>query len=364
MRRAAEACVGRAARSGTRALGRRAREWGDAQPLGEPVSNFSHAGYLRRRGEGQGLQSARATSSRWCRRSAGASISAHPPFALYRALRRTNPSPFMFYFNFGPFQVVGASPEILVRVFGGEVTIRPIAGYPQTRADARGGTARSRPTCWRTKRNWPSTLMLLDLGRNDVGPPSPRSAPSARPREFIVERYSPRDAYRLERGGRACRRITTRSRRCWPVFRRAPCRARPRSARWRSSTKLEPEKRGVYGGGVGYFSAGRRHGHVHRAEDRREVQDGTLYIQAGGGVVYDSDPQAEFEETGEQGPRHPAAAAEDAGAVQRAETVRAGPPGRGSTRARACRGYHAAGVFMDREGLPTALCGNALRPRH
>ncbi len=78
-----------------------------------------------------------------------------PPFALYRSLRRTNPSPFMFYFNFGGFQVVGASPEILVRVFGNEVTIRPIAG---TRP--RGATpkkiAPTKPICWLTKRNWPS----------------------------------------------------------------------------------------------------------------------------------------------------------------------------------------------------------------
>ncbi len=79
-----------------------------------------------------------------------------PPFALYRSLRRTNPSPFMFFFNFGGFQVIGASPEILVRVFGGEVTIRPIAGTRPRGATPEEDRA-SRPTCWPTRRNWPST---------------------------------------------------------------------------------------------------------------------------------------------------------------------------------------------------------------
>ena len=101
--------------------------------------------------------SAPATSSRWCRASAGRSPSTLPPFALYRALRRTNPSPYMFYFDFGGFQVVGASPEILVRVKGGTVTDPPDRRHPAARRDAGRGRARSRPSCSPTPRSAPST---------------------------------------------------------------------------------------------------------------------------------------------------------------------------------------------------------------
>ena len=103
------------------------REMGEAHEIAEPVSNFAKPDYLA------AVETAKdyiragdifqvVPSQRWRQ------AFREPPFALYRALRRTNPSPFMFFFNFGGFQVIGASPEILVRVFGGEVTIRPIAG--------------------------------------------------------------------------------------------------------------------------------------------------------------------------------------------------------------------------------------------
>ncbi|MBO6885223.1 MAG: chorismate-binding protein, partial [Marivita sp.] len=110
-----------------RALPQQAREMGEAAEIAPPVSNFTHEGYK------QAVEKAKdyiragdifqvVPAQRWTQDFP------LPPFALYRSLRRTNPSPFMFYFNFGGFQVIGASPEILVRVFGNEVTIRPIAG--------------------------------------------------------------------------------------------------------------------------------------------------------------------------------------------------------------------------------------------
>ena len=284
-----------------------AREMGDAQPLGEPVSNFSHAGYLAAVEKAKDYIRAGdifqvVPSQRW------RLDFAHPPFALYRALRRTNPSPFMFYFNFGPFQVVGASPEILVRVFGGEVTIRPIAGTRkrgQTPEEDRALEA----DLLADEKELAEHLMLLDLGRNDVGRVA--KIGTVRPtEEFIVERYShvmhivsnvvgelsdDHDALSALLAGLPAGTVS----------------GAPKVRAMEIIDELEPEKRGVYGGGVGYFSAG---GDMDMCIALRTavVQDGTLYIQAGGGVVYDSDPQAEFEET-ENKARAIRRAAEDAG---------------------------------------------------
>jgi anthranilate synthase component 1 len=284
-----------------------AREMGDAQPLGEPVSNFSHADYLAAVEKAKDYIRAGdifqvVPSQRW------RLDFAHPPFALYRALRRTNPSPFMFYFNFGPFQVVGASPEILVRVFGGEVTIRPIAGTRkrgQTPEEDRALEA----DLLADEKELAEHLMLLDLGRNDVGRVA--KIGTVRPtEEFIVERYShvmhivsnvvgelsdDHDALSALLAGLPAGTVS----------------GAPKVRAMEIIDELEPEKRGVYGGGVGYFSAG---GDMDMCIALRTavVQDGTLYIQAGGGVVYDSDPQAEFEET-ENKARAIRRAAEDAG---------------------------------------------------
>ncbi|UWQ06207.1 anthranilate synthase component I [Aliiroseovarius crassostreae] len=216
-----------------------------------------------------------------------------PPFALYRSLRRTNPSPFMFYFNFGGFQVVGASPEILVRVFDGEVTIRPIAG---TRP--RGKTPEEDKALeldlLADQKELAEHLMLLDLGRNDVGRVA--KIGTVRPtEEFIIERYShvmhivsnvvgelheDKDALDAYFAGMPAGTVS----------------GAPKVRAMEIIDELEPEKRGIYGGGLGYFSAG---GDMDMCIALRTaiVKDGKLYIQAGGGVVYDSDPEAEYQET-------------------------------------------------------------------
>ncbi len=283
------------------------REMGDAQPLGEPVSNFAYADYLAAVEKAKDYIRAGdifqvVPSQRW-------SLDfAHPPFALYRALRRTNPSPFMFYFNFGPFQVVGASPEILVRVFDKEVTIRPIAGTRKRGATPEEDRALEADLL-ADEKELAEHLMLLDLGRNDTGRVS--KIGTVRPtEEFIVERYShvmhivsnvvgelsdDHDALSALLAGLPAGTVS----------------GAPKVRAMEIIDELEPEKRGVYGGGVGYFSAG---GDMDMCIALRTavVQDGTLYIQAGGGVVYDSDPQAEFEET-ENKARAIRRAAEDAG---------------------------------------------------
>jgi anthranilate synthase component 1 len=216
-----------------------------------------------------------------------------PPFALYRALRRTNPSPYMFYFNFGGFQVIGASPEILVRVKDGRVTIRPIAGTRPRGATPAEDAAYEAELLGDPKER-AEHLMLLDLGRNDVGRVA--RVGSVEPNEqFIIERYShvmhivsnvdgdlapEQDALSALLAGLPAGTVS----------------GAPKVRAMEIIDELEAEKRGVYGGGVGYFAA-QGDMDICIALRTAVVKDGTLYIQAGGGVVYDSDPQAEFVET-------------------------------------------------------------------
>ncbi|MEM8788904.1 MAG: anthranilate synthase component I [Pseudomonadota bacterium] len=216
-----------------------------------------------------------------------------PPFALYRALRRTNPSPYMFFFNHGAFQIVGASPEILVRVQGEEVTIRPIAGTRPRGATPEADQALEADLLADPKET-AEHLMLLDLGRNDVGRVA-RIGTVDPNEQFIIERYShvmhivsnvrgrlreDQDALSALLAGLPAGTVS----------------GAPKVRAMEIIDELETEKRGVYGGGVGYFSA---NGDMDICIALRTgvVRDGTLYIQAGGGVVHDSDPAAEYQET-------------------------------------------------------------------
>ncbi|MCB1343557.1 MAG: chorismate-binding protein, partial [Pseudooceanicola sp.] len=150
-----------------RAMPTETRDLGEAHEPGPPVSNFTPEGY--RAAVEKAKEYIRAgdifqvvPSQRWTAEFR------EPPFALYRSLRRTNPSPFMFFFNFGGFQVIGASPEILVRVFGREVTIRPIAGTRPRGATPEQDRALEAELLADPKER-AEHLMLLDLGRNDTG---------------------------------------------------------------------------------------------------------------------------------------------------------------------------------------------------
>ena len=271
---------------------RAGRGLGRAVEDGEPVSNFTRADYL------EAVERAReyiragdifqvVPSQRW------AQPFARPPFALYRSLRRTNPSPFMFFFNFGGFQVIGASPEILVRLRGGEVTIRPIAGTRKRGATPEEDRALEADLL-ADEKELAEHLMLLDLGRNDVGRVA--KIGTVRPtEEFIIERYSHvmhivsnvvgeladgEDALSALLAGLPAGTVS----------------GAPKVRAMEIIDELEPEKRGVYGGAVGYFAA---NGEMDMCIALRTavLKDETLYIQAGGGVVQDSDPNAEWEET-------------------------------------------------------------------
>ena len=275
-----------------RGLPQASREIGEAREPAPPRSNFTEAGYM------QAVERAKdyiragdifqvVPSQRW------AQDFALPPFTLYRSLRRTNPSPFMFYFNFGGFQVIGASPEILVRVMDGQITIRPIAGTRPRGATPEEDRAHE-ADLMSDKKELAEHLMLLDLGRNDVGRVA--KIGTVRPTEqFIVERYS----HVMHIVSNVVGDLAEGEDALSAFFAGMPAgtvSGAPKVRAMQIIDELEPEKRGVYGGGVGYFSAG---GDMDMCIALRTalVKDQTLYIQAGGGVVYDSDPQSEYMET-------------------------------------------------------------------
>jgi len=275
-----------------RAMPQASRDLGEAHDAGAPVSNFSKAAYM------EAVETAKeyiragdifqvVPSQRWTQDFP------LPPFALYRSLRRTNPSPFMFYFNFGGFQVVGASPEILVRVFDREVTIRPIAGT-RPRGETPEQDKALEQDLLADQKELAEHLMLLDLGRNDVGRVA--KIGTVKPTEqFIIERYS----HVMHIVSNVVGELAEDQDALSAFFAGMPAgtvSGAPKVRAMEIIDELEPEKRGVYGGGVGYFSAG---GDMDMCIALRTaiVQDQKLYIQAGGGVVYDSNPQAEYMET-------------------------------------------------------------------
>ncbi len=275
-----------------RAMPTEARDLGDAVDAPEPVSNFTEAAYMQAVEKAKDYIAAGdifqvVPSQRWTQEFT------LPPFTLYRSLRRTNPSPFMFYFNFGGFQVIGASPEILVRVFGNEVTIRPIAGTRPRGATPEEDRALEADLL-ADKKELAEHLMLLDLGRNDTGRVS--KIGTVRPTEqFIIERYS----HVMHIVSNVVGELADGCDALDAFFAGMPAgtvSGAPKVRAMEIIDELEPEKRGLYGGGVGYFSAG---GDMDMCIALRTavVQDQKLYIQAGGGVVYDSDPQAEYQET-------------------------------------------------------------------
>lgn len=216
-----------------------------------------------------------------------------PPLALYRALRRTNPSPFMYFLDFGGFSVVGSSPEILVRVRDGEITLRPLAGT-RPRGKTTAEDVALAEDLLSDPKELAEHLMLLDLGRNDVGRVAKIGTVKVT-EKFVIERYSHvmhivsnvigeldenHDALDALIGG----------------FPAGTVSGAPKVRAMEIIEELEKDKRHLYAGGIGYFSAD---GAMDTAIVLRTavVKDGTMYVQAGGGVVADSDPEAEYQET-------------------------------------------------------------------
>ncbi len=212
-----------------------------------------------------------------------------PSFALYRALRRTNPSPFLFHLDFGAFALVGSSPEILVRVRDGEVTIRPLAGTRRRGATPEEDKALEKELLADPKER-AEHLMLLDLGRNDVGRVA--EIGSVRVTEsFAVERYSHVMHIVSHVLGRLDKRHDVVDA-LMAGFPAGTLSGAPKVRAMEIIDELEKEKRGPYGGCVGYFSAD---GEMDSCIVLRTalVKDGMAYVQAGAGIVADSNPAAE-----------------------------------------------------------------------
>lgn len=215
-----------------------------------------------------------------------------PPFALYRALRRLNPSPFLFHLDFGGFALVGSSPEILVRVRNGEVTIRPIAGTAR-----RGATSAEdkllADTLLKDPKERAEHLMLLDLGRNDVG----RVAQVGSVRvtdQFVIERYSHVMHIVSNVVGRLASNADTVDA-LMAGFPAGTVSGAPKVRAMEIIDELEKSKRGPYAGCVGYFAAD---GEMDTCIVLRTalVKDGTLHVQSGAGIVFDSVPENEQQE--------------------------------------------------------------------
>jgi anthranilate synthase component 1 len=215
------------------------------------------------------------------------------PLALYRALRTINPSPYMFYFDFGEFNVVGASPEILVRREGEAVTVRPIAGTRRRGKNADEDAALATELLADAKER-AEHIMLVDLGRNDIG----RVAQTGSVRvteQMVIERYShvmhivSNVEAKLKPGLNAIDVLRA-------TFPAGTVSGAPKVRAMEIIDELEPVKRGVYAGAVGYLGF---NGDMDVAIALRTavVKGGMLHVQAGGGVVADSVPQAEWQET-------------------------------------------------------------------
>ena len=215
-----------------------------------------------------------------------------PPFSLYRALRRTNPAPFLVFLNFENFSIVGSSPEILVRLRDDKVTLRPLAGTRPRGATKEEDEALAADLL-ADKKELAEHLMLLDLGRNDVGRVAKTGSVKVT-EQTVVERYShvmhivsnvegeiadDHDAIDALIGG----------------FPAGTVSGAPKVRAMEIIDELEKERRGVYAGAVGYFAA---NGTMDTCIVLRTalVKDGNMYVQAGAGVVADSDPVSEYNE--------------------------------------------------------------------
>ncbi|APZ41836.1 anthranilate synthase component I [Acidihalobacter ferrooxydans] len=215
------------------------------------------------------------------------------PLDVYRALRSLNPSPYMYFLDLGGFHIVGSSPEILARLEGREVTVRPIAGT-RPRGHNEDEDRQLEADLLADPKELAEHLMLIDLGRNDVGRVSETGSVEL-VEQMVIERYShvmhivSHVTGRLKPGLGAMDVLRA-------TFPAGTVSGAPKIRALEIIDELEPVKRGVYSGAVGYLSW---NGNMDTAIAIRTavIKDGELHIQAGGGIVYDSVPATEWEET-------------------------------------------------------------------
>jgi anthranilate synthase component 1 len=215
------------------------------------------------------------------------------PLDIYKKLRLTNPSPFMFFFNFSDFQIIGASPEILVRLRDNKITVRPIAG---TRP--RGKTIKEdiffEKDLLKDKKELSEHLMLLDLGRNDAGKVSKINSVKVT-ESFIIERYSHVMHIVSNVIGEYNKKFS-KFKSLLAGFPAGTVSGAPKIRAMEIIDELETTKRKVYAGGIGYFSA---NGEFDTCIALRTAvaKNNKFYVQAGAGIVADSKPINEYEET-------------------------------------------------------------------
>ena len=215
-----------------------------------------------------------------------------PPFSFYRSLRHLNPSPFLFFLQLNDFHIIGSSPEILVRLRDGEVTIRPLAGTRKRGANKQEDAALEAELLADPK-ELAEHLMLLDLGRNDVGRVARAGSVKVTER-MVVEYYShvmhivSNVEGRIADGKDAVDALAA-------GFPAGTVSGAPKIRAMEIIDELENVKRKFYGGGIGYFSGDEMDSCI--ALRTALIKDGKLYLQAGGGVVLDSDAEAEYQET-------------------------------------------------------------------
>ncbi|EHK71370.1 anthranilate synthase component I [Pseudomonas psychrotolerans L19] len=215
------------------------------------------------------------------------------PIDLYRALRCFNPTPYMYFFNFGDFHVVGSSPEVLVRVEDGEITVRPIAGTRPRGATEEADLALERDLLADAK-ELAEHLMLIDLGRNDVGRVSSTGSVTLT-EKMVIERYSNVMHIVSNVTGRLKPELSAMDA-LRAILPAGTLSGAPKIRAMEIIDELEPVKRGIYGGAVGYLAW---NGNMDTAIAIRTavIKDGELHVQAGAGIVADSVPALEWEET-------------------------------------------------------------------
>ena len=219
------------------------------------------------------------------------------PVDVYRALRALNPSPYMYFLDVGDVQVVGSSPEILVRLQDGEVTVRPIAGT-RPRGRTHDEDLALEAELLADPKERAEHLMLIDLGRNDAGRVSEAGTVQVG-EQFVIERYSHVMHIVSEVTGRLLPGLSYADvlRATFPA---GTVSGAPKIRALEVIRELEPIKRNVYAGSIGYIGW---HGDADTAIAIRTavIKDGRLHVQAGAGIVYDSDPEKEWDETMNKG---------------------------------------------------------------
>jgi anthranilate synthase component 1 len=270
------------------------RRWGAGRDGDRLVSNMSQAHYEQMVAQAKEYIAAGDIFQVVLSQRLSRPTSAHP-FAIYRALRMLNPSPYMFYFDFGPFemQVIGASPEMHVRLEDGIASVRPIAGT-RWRGQTKGEDMALAEELLADAKERAEHVMLVDLGRNDIGRVSDYGSVQVK-ELMVIERYShvmhivshvegrlrpDKDAFDLMRA----------------TFPAGTVSGAPKVRAMEIIEELEGQRRGLYAGAVGYFSYD---GSMDTCIAIRTmvVQGDTVYVQAGGGIVADSDPPYEYRES-------------------------------------------------------------------